>query len=93
MCLTVEIRLLCDHSEYETVVVCQNSRLGYHRTGPSVAQLCPRPEFKRVDSTAICEGCLVDLLEEIRDEACGECREIIRVRFRDWEPLNLRREA
>jgi hypothetical protein len=47
----------------------------------------------RVDSTACCERCLLDLLEDIRDDACGACREMIRVRIMEWERSNLRRDV
>lgn len=80
MCLTVETRLFCNHTEYDTVFVCDVARSDNVGNGPSVAESCPHQDFMRVESTACCQGCLLDLLEDIRDYACGECREMIRVR-------------
>lgn len=93
MCLTVETHLFCNHTEYDTVFVCDVARNDNLGNGPRVADSCPQPDFLRVESTACCQGCLLDLLEDIRDDACGECREMMRVRGMEWELANLRRDV
>ena len=93
MCLIVEIRFFCNHTEYDTVFVCDVARGGNLGNGPSVAVSCPHQDFMRVESEACCQGCLLDLLEDFRDDACGECREMIRVRSLEWEMENLRRDV
>lgn len=93
MCLTVVTRLFCNHTDYDTVFVCENARTINPGNGPGVAESCPNPDFMRVESTACCQGCLLDLLQDIRDDACGECREMVRVRSMEWELANLRRDV
>lgn len=93
MCLTVETHLFCNYTEYDTVFVCDVARSGHLGDGPGIADSCPQPDFMRVESTACCQGCLLDLLEDIRDDACGECTEMMRVRGMEWELANLRRDV
>jgi len=93
MCLTVETRLFCNHTNYDTVIVCEFARSGYLGMGPSVAELCPYTESVRVDSTACCQGCWLNVLGELRDRACRVCREMMRARCMRWELSNLRRDV
>ena len=93
MCLIVEIRLFCNHTEYYTAFVCDIARSGNLGNGPSVAETCPHQDFMKVESEACCQGCLLDLLEDFRDDACGDCRQMIRVRSMEWEMANLRRDV
>jgi hypothetical protein len=93
MCLTVEARLFCNHTAYDVAIVCQAARSGHLGRGPSVAELCPYTEIVRVDSTACCQECLLDLLEGLRDEACLVCWVRVRARCMAWELSNLRRDV
>jgi len=93
MCLIIETRLFCNHTEYETVIVCEEARSGNLGNGPSVAELCQHPELLRVDSTAYCQQCFLDLLEDFRDGARPVCREMLRARCMEWELWNLRRDV
>jgi hypothetical protein len=93
MCLIVETQLFCNHTEYDTVFVCEVARSDNLGNGPGVAESCPHQDFMRDESTACCQGCLLDLLEVIRDDACRGCREIVRMRSMEWELSNLRRDV
>jgi hypothetical protein len=86
MCIVIEIRLACGHSEYHPTT-CEMALNTARTLGifDDDALRCPFPETKLAWSLACCEPCFQEFFNSLKDGACIMCR--------DWMDIRWQREV
>lgn len=86
MCLIIEIRLACGHSESHPTP-CEMALNTAWNAGVFDADRvrCPMPETKLAWSLACCEPCFQEFFNSLKDGACIMCR--------DWMDIRWQREV
>jgi hypothetical protein len=82
MCLIIEIRLACGHSEQHPTT-CEMALNNARTLGifDDDALQCPYPETKLAWSMATCEHCFQDFFNNLKDGSCIMCRDWMNIRW------------
>jgi hypothetical protein len=82
MCLIIEIRLACGHSEQHPTT-CERALNNARTLGifDDDALQCPYPETKLAWSMATCEHCFQDFFNNLKDGSCIMCRDWMNIRW------------